>query len=129
MNGPPKQQVVRSWINTHNFDVIGLLETRATSINLDSVKAKTLPFNWGAIYNLQDSSLCRILIGWNPQKVAVHLVHPSVQLNGISTCLVSLLIALQLVMLISPGEAVAERPLWKILEVRFGGSPAIRLVD
>ncbi|KAB5519348.1 hypothetical protein DKX38_023667 [Salix brachista] len=79
INNPHKQSVVSLWINNHNFDIIGLLETRIKSINLDLVQAQTLPINWKAITNVQFSSLCRILVGWNPSRIDVTLIHSSAQ--------------------------------------------------
>ncbi|KAJ6408731.1 hypothetical protein OIU84_008431 [Salix udensis] len=49
------------------------------SINLDVVQAQTLPFNWKAITNVQYNSLCRILVGWNPSRIDVTLIHSSAQ--------------------------------------------------
>ncbi|KAJ6725241.1 hypothetical protein OIU85_023094 [Salix viminalis] len=43
LNNTRKQQSVRNWINFHNLDLFGLLETRISSINLTSVQANVLP--------------------------------------------------------------------------------------
>ncbi|KAB5547862.1 hypothetical protein DKX38_011268 [Salix brachista] len=73
------KQSVRNWINFHNLDLFGLLETRISSINLTSVQANVLPSGWSAFSNIQDSSNCRILVGWNTLKFQVQCIHSSAQ--------------------------------------------------
>lgn len=79
INSPHKQYAVKSWINQNRLEIFGLLETRITANNLDSVQAKILPPNWKAMSNIQYNPHCRIIVGWNAQHMHIQCIEASAQ--------------------------------------------------
>ena len=79
LNTPKKQKTVHSWTQTHNLDIIGLLETKIAAANLDSITPKIAPSHWQYFSNTSSSPTCRILVGWNPHKLHLIPLHFSSQ--------------------------------------------------
>ena len=46
--------------------IIGLLETKIVSINMEAVITKLQLSTWKFLSNVNASSSCRVMVGWDP---------------------------------------------------------------
>jgi len=79
LNGSQKQNNVHAWTQKNNLDIFGLLETKIGAANLESIKTKLSPSHWHYHSNITSSSTCRILVGWNTQKLHLTCLHSASQ--------------------------------------------------
>nr|TKS06527.1 hypothetical protein D5086_0000121650 [Populus alba] len=79
LNGLQKQKTIHSWIQKHNLDIFGLLETKIAASNLADIETKLTPPHWKYFSNIASSLTCRILVGWNPQQLHLTCIHSSSQ--------------------------------------------------
>ncbi|KAJ6980750.1 hypothetical protein NC653_024182 [Populus alba x Populus x berolinensis] len=63
LNGLQKQKTIHSWIQKHNLDIFGLLETKIAASNLADIETKLTPPHWKYFSNIASSPTCRILVG------------------------------------------------------------------
>ncbi|XP_034915333.1 uncharacterized protein [Populus alba] len=66
-----KQNTIHHWMQKNNLDIFGLLETKIEDTNLAAAQANLAPASWHFVSNIQHTSHCRILVGWNPQKLTL----------------------------------------------------------
>ncbi|KAJ6699747.1 hypothetical protein OIU79_012906 [Salix purpurea] len=66
--------MTKQWVAKNNLDLIGMLEPRIQPVNIQVVETGLGLHGWKFISNESQHPLCRILIGWNPQKVTTSLV-------------------------------------------------------
>ena len=79
LNSLQKQTTIHTWIQKHNLDIFGLLETKITASNLAAIETTLTPPHWKYLSNIASSPTCRILVGWNPHKLHLTCVHSSSQ--------------------------------------------------
>ncbi|KAG5224255.1 Exo endo phos domain-containing protein [Salix suchowensis] len=65
LNSSRKQKAVREWTTKNNLDIIGLLEVKIASSNMQSVVTGLGLNNWDYLSNGVGQIPSRILIGWN----------------------------------------------------------------
>ncbi|KAJ6324625.1 hypothetical protein OIU76_011839 [Salix suchowensis] len=66
--------MTQQWVAKNNLDLIGMLEPRIQPVNIQAVEKGLGLHGWKFISNESQHPLCRIMIGWNTQKVATSLV-------------------------------------------------------
>ena len=74
LNSSYKQKMTQQWVAKNNLDLIGMLEPRIQPVNIQAVEKGLGLHGWKFISNESQHPLCRILIGWNTQKVTTSLV-------------------------------------------------------
>jgi hypothetical protein len=79
LNGLNKQKTAHAWAKNNNLDIFGLLETKVSDANLDSIESTLAPSYWKYCSNLSSSPTCRILVGWNSQKLNLTCIHSASQ--------------------------------------------------
>ncbi|KAJ6887633.1 hypothetical protein NC652_028789 [Populus alba x Populus x berolinensis] len=79
LNGSNKQKNVQAWTHKNNLDIIGLLETKIGNASLNSITCKLTPPHWKYLSNITSSTTCRILVGWNTQKLHLTYLHSASQ--------------------------------------------------
>lgn len=79
INNPKKQKIIQQWITNNRLNIVGLLEPRIQPANMKVVEDGLGLINWEYFSNVHHSSLCRILVGWNADKVGVAMVHSASQ--------------------------------------------------
>lgn len=81
LNSTQKQNAVRQWINNNQLEIVGLLESKVNGKNLEKVQTKLTTQRWDFISNTNTCNppQCRILIGWNPSKNSLAILHSSPQ--------------------------------------------------
>ncbi|KAJ6435117.1 hypothetical protein OIU84_000357 [Salix udensis] len=71
LNNPNKQRTIQQWINKNSIDLMGILEPRIRPANMEAVESGLGLSNWRYSSNTLLQPLCRIMICWNPQRVAI----------------------------------------------------------
>lgn len=79
LNNPLKQKVL-SLVHTQNLGLIGLVETKLHSTNLDSAIRHCVPATWLYVHNCGTDVVARIVVAGNPQVMTVSLLFSSPQL-------------------------------------------------
>ncbi|KAJ6889556.1 hypothetical protein NC652_030338 [Populus alba x Populus x berolinensis] len=79
LNGLHKQKTVHAWTQKHILDIFGLLETKITAVNLAAIQTNLAPSHWKYHSNIASSPTCRILVGWNTQKLHLNCLHTASQ--------------------------------------------------
>ncbi|KAL1554773.1 hypothetical protein AAHA92_15296 [Salvia divinorum] len=73
-----KQAVIADFVRKHKIDMIGLLETKLKAKNY-SYLMKNRFKEWKNIDNFNKSDKSRMLLLWNPSRVALELINVDVQ--------------------------------------------------
>ncbi|KAJ6871911.1 hypothetical protein NC651_031103 [Populus alba x Populus x berolinensis] len=79
LNNLQTQKAVHDWTTKNNLQLFGLLETKIAPANLHAVEANLGLPQWQFTSNMNSSSSCRILVGWNPHTIALNCVNVSSQ--------------------------------------------------
>nr|TKS12516.1 hypothetical protein D5086_0000062530 [Populus alba] len=79
LNGLHKQKTVHAWTQKHKLDIFGLLETKVDAANLAALQPNLAPPHWKFHSNIASSPTCRILVGWNAQKLNLTCLHTASQ--------------------------------------------------
>jgi hypothetical protein len=66
-------------VDQQKHDIIGLLKTKIASSYMDIVEVGLGLHNWKFISNVSPTNHCRILVGWNPQKLHLERTHKTQQ--------------------------------------------------
>ncbi|KAL1554772.1 hypothetical protein AAHA92_15296 [Salvia divinorum] len=84
-----KQAVIADFVRKHKIDMIGLLETKLKAKNY-SYLMKNRFKEWKNIDNFNKSDKSRMLLLWNPSRVALELINVDVQtIHTKIRCLIS----------------------------------------
>jgi len=79
LNGLHKQKTVHEWTTKNKLDIFGLLETKLEAANLAALQPNLAPSHWKYHSNIASSPTCRILVGWNTQKLNLTCLHKASQ--------------------------------------------------
>ncbi|KAB5561400.1 hypothetical protein DKX38_006357 [Salix brachista] len=79
LNSPKKQKTVHAWTTKNKLDIIGLLEVKISSENMEAVQKGLMLSNWNHVSNDEGASTGRILVSWNAKKCSLICVHKSQQ--------------------------------------------------
>ncbi|KAJ6751095.1 hypothetical protein OIU85_001604 [Salix viminalis] len=79
LNSLHKQQKIQQWVIKNRMNLFGILEPQVKLENLGSVEAGLGLQNWHFFSNGPIRSLCRIIVGWNPQMLTATMVHSGEQ--------------------------------------------------
>ncbi|KAB5520122.1 hypothetical protein DKX38_024441 [Salix brachista] len=71
--------MVQQWVAKNNLELIGILEARFQLANDKAVQMGLGLQGWDFISNYGQNSKCRILLGWNPQRVSLQMVNLNTQ--------------------------------------------------
>ncbi|GAV89982.1 Exo_endo_phos domain-containing protein [Cephalotus follicularis] len=119
INGPLKQKAVSNFITSNKVAIIGLLETKARSINVKNV-GKSIRRSWEFVSNHRQSLSGRILIMWDPSLINFQVISSSDQaIHG----QVKLMNGPEVFVSFIYGECIAteRRRLWADLAVKARG--------
>jgi len=79
LNSSQKQKIVRDWTINNMMGIIGLLETKIVSTNMEAVITKLQLPTWKFLSNVNASSSCRVMVGWDPTIFHLSCLHSSDQ--------------------------------------------------
>ncbi|KAJ6714928.1 GLYCINE-RICH CELL WALL STRUCTURAL PROTEIN 1.8-LIKE [Salix viminalis] len=79
LNSRYKQKIVQQWVAKNNLELIGILEPRFQLANNEAVQTGLGLQGWNFISSYGQNSKCRILLGWNPQRVSLQMVNLNTQ--------------------------------------------------
>jgi len=79
LNSFQKQKTVQEWTTKNNLDIFGLLETKITASNLDTIAPHIAISPWQYTTNITSSTSCRIFVSWNPHKLSLTHITSSAQ--------------------------------------------------
>jgi hypothetical protein len=79
LNSPQKQKIIRDWTIHHRLGIIGLLETKVVSVNMEAVVTKLQLPAWNFLSNVNSSPSCRVMVGWDPAIFCISCLHSSDQ--------------------------------------------------
>ena len=79
LNGLQKQKTVHTWAQKNSLDIFGILETKVNAAHLAAVQSHLAPSHWNYYSNTASNSTCRILVGWNTQKLNLTCLHQAPQ--------------------------------------------------
>ncbi|KAJ6736100.1 hypothetical protein OIU85_018321 [Salix viminalis] len=71
--------MVQQWVAKNNLELIGILEARFHLANNEAVQTGLGLQGWDFISSYGQNSKCRILLGWNPQRVSLQMVNLNTQ--------------------------------------------------
>nr|GEY48047.1 hypothetical protein [Tanacetum cinerariifolium] len=81
MSTVDKQKEVRNLMNEENFQLCGIVETHVKYSKILKIGKKVFG-NWDFISNREDNNQgCRIMVGWNPNKLIVWIIAKTKQLE------------------------------------------------
>ncbi|KAJ6426862.1 hypothetical protein OIU84_022450 [Salix udensis] len=63
--------VVHQWVRKNKLDLFGILEPKVLASNLETIHRNMDNQEWEYSSNIQAVNPCRILVGWNPNKLLV----------------------------------------------------------
>ncbi|KAI8573795.1 hypothetical protein RHMOL_Rhmol01G0303200 [Rhododendron molle] len=64
--------------------MFGVMETKVRSVNLPHSTDRCFPAHWQYVHNLDVLPVARIIVGWDPQQLAVSVVFSSPQMLMVS---------------------------------------------
>ncbi|KAJ6402386.1 hypothetical protein OIU84_014473 [Salix udensis] len=70
---------VHQWVRKNKLDLFGILEPKVLASNLEAIHRNMDNQEWEYSSNIQAVNPCRILVGWNPNKVLVDNVRSEEQ--------------------------------------------------
>lgn len=84
LNDPLKQKEVCSFVKVNRLSLFGVVETKIRSVNLPHSTGRCFPGHWQYVHNLDVLPVARIIVGWDPQQLAVTVVFSSPQMLMVS---------------------------------------------
>ena len=112
LNNLQTQKAVQEWTTKNNLEIFGLLETKIASSNLSAVTSKLGLPHWHYTSNIDYSTSCRILVGWNPHKISLTCVNASSQWLTCEITTQSLLVPLRITFIYGQNTPAARTLLW-----------------
>ncbi|KAJ6373897.1 hypothetical protein OIU78_029568 [Salix suchowensis] len=79
LNSHHKHLAVQQWMQRNKLDIAGIIEARILPQNLQGVQEQIAMQGWNFISNIQAAHHCRILVGWNANKVTLQCIHSESQ--------------------------------------------------
>ena len=83
LNSPLRQKEVRALVQENGIGLLGLVETRVSSVNSKVIETNLLG-GWHSINNYSNHPNGRIRVLWNPEVLDVSILHSSEQLLHVS---------------------------------------------
>jgi len=115
LNGLNKQKNAHEWAKNNNLDIFGLLETKVAAANLASIEPFLAPSYWKYCSNIHSSPTCRILVGWNSQKLNLTCIHSASQWLTCEVTQVSSPSPIRITFIYGHNNPAARLSLWEYL--------------
>lgn len=132
MNNPLKQKEIKSLVFSQKLNFCGILEAKVRKENINDVCSRCFPNSWNWLENSGNLSTARIVLGWDPNVLGIHLLSSSDQLLCVQvTCLDTQRIC-YISAVYGANSLLDRRVLWasmRSLSSFIGDSPWLQLGD
>lgn len=132
LNSPQKQKIIRDWGLKNMLGIIGLLETKVVSANMEAVITKLQLPTWKFVSNVTASSSGRVMVGWDPTIFRISCLHSSDQWMTCDVIALATNTAFKITFVYGLNTPAGRELLWNYMKHQapiFSSSPWIILGD